>query len=108
MKDDFDKVACINASEEIASFRNHSEASDLKKYYSYLDDLELSESEKDELLVPLAFYANYWVDLAFRKNPYQLACGKDDGRADEVFTCTSREVVSRNTDTDDPPEDSVP
>ena len=75
---------------------NRASQEDLREYLAFLDDTNLSEAQKIELLQTLWSIMSAFVDLAFGTDPVQqtlpsLAAGQHEGPTGSAATPAERE-----------------
>ena len=70
---------------------------DVEKNQAYLDDPDLSEAQKEEIIAALWQIITAFVDLGFGVHPLQEAGGKDAQTADQS-TQTAEDMVSSTSD----------
>lgn len=65
---------------------------DVEKYQAYLDEMDISEAKKTEIIESLFFIMLAFVDLGIRIHPLQEVCGKEGIEADRLSKTSVDEV----------------
>ena len=78
---------------------------DVERYQSYLDDMDMTQAQKEEFLEAVWLIVVGFVELGFEVHPLQEVCGKVDQngtqRAVGAFDRVSSEHPNKNKGVDD-------
>ena len=71
---------------------------DVERYQSYLDDPEMTDAERRQVIEALWIIVSSFVELGFQVHPTQQACGKVENALDVAGNSDSTEVQSVHSD----------
>ena len=70
---------------------------DFDYYQRYLEDLDLTDEQKNELISTIATIILAWIDLGFGVSTTQVSCEEDDW-FDQSFPFTIEELLEWNAE----------
>ena len=76
---------------------------DVERYQAYLDDPEMTDAERRQVIEALWVIVSCFVELGFQVHPTQQACGKVENALDVAGNSDSTEAQSRHRESTDKP-----
>lgn len=76
---------------------------DVERYQAYLDDSEMTDKERSQVIEALWVIVSCFVELGFQVHPTQQACGKVKNALDVAGNSDSTEVQSRHSESAEKP-----
>lgn len=76
---------------------------DVERYQAHLDDPEMTDEERRQVIEALWVIVSCFVELGFQVHPTQQVCGKVDNALDVAGNSDSTEVQSKHSESAEEP-----
>lgn len=76
---------------------------DVERYQAYLDDPEMTDEERRQVIEALWVIVSCFVELGFQVHPSQQVCGKVENALDIAGNSDSTEVQSKHRNSTEKP-----